>query len=161
MMKPLLKTILLLTTLLSTGAWTDESPFKISVETLMTKASSTGDASYLSMASLRCAALLNTYLTLGATYTDATNDGTVTQNLFKLGVTIAAQKMTEHGAEQKMIDMIWEKAEADLQSDSLKYWEWLKDNKETTGDYFSTAPTFQRELEQCNMLYSMGQPNSN
>jgi len=47
------------------------------------------------------------------------------------------------------------------ESDSLKYWEWLKDNKETTGDYFSTAPTFQRELEQCNMLYSMGQPNSN
>jgi hypothetical protein len=160
-MKPLLKIMLLLAALLSTGAWADKSPFKISVETLMMKASSTGDASYLSMASLRCAALLNTYLTLVATYTDATNDGTVTQNLFKLGVTIAAQKMTEHGAEQKMIDMIVEKAEADLQSDSLKYWEWLKDNKESTGDYFSSAPTFQRELEQCTMLYSMGQPNNN
>ena len=123
-MKYLPRLILLTTILISTGAWGDESPFKISVETLVAKTTNTGDVSYLGIASLRCAALMNTYLTLVELNMDIENDGTVASTHQRFGIYIQTLKMKENGAKQSYIAMIPEKANADVQRDSLKYWEW-------------------------------------
>jgi len=152
-MKYLPRLILLTTILISTGAWGDESPFKISVETLVAKTTNTGDVSYLGIASLRCAALMNTYLTLVELNMDIENDGTVASTHQRFGIYIQTLKMKENGAKQSYIAMIPEKANADVQRDSLKYWEWLKSNKESTGDYVGSSPTFQKEIEQCKAIY--------
>ena len=73
-MKRLLVITLLLTALSPSATLATESPFKMSVESLVTKSINTGDTSYLGMAAIRCAALYNTYLTLVELNMDIKND---------------------------------------------------------------------------------------
>ena len=160
-MKILLVIIALLLTALSpSAALAAESPFKMSVEALVTKSNETGDISYLGMASIRCAALMNTWLSLVELNMGVENDGVVASNYYKLGVAIETSKMKENGAKQSYIDSVPEKAMADIQAYSLKYWEWLKNNKESTGDYAGSSPEFKKEQEQCQVIYSLGQVDS-
>jgi|TARA_B110000305_G_C19229629_1_gene534594 hypothetical protein len=159
-MKRLLVIITLLTALSPSVALATESSFKMSVEALVTKSNETGDISYLGMAAIRCAALYNTYLTLVELNMDIKNDGAVAHSLYKLGVKIKAQKMQEHGAKESFIASMPEKAMEDIQKYSLVYWEWLKNNREATGDYAASSPEFIKEQEQCKIVYSFTQTNS-
>ena len=159
-MKRLLVIITLLTALSPSVALATESSFKMSVEALVTKSNETGDISYLGMAAIRCAALYNTYLTLVELNMDIKNDGAVAHSLYKLGVKIKAQKMQEHGANESYIASMPEKAMEDIQKYSLVYWEWLKNNREATGDYAASSPEFIKEQEQCKIVYSFTQTNS-
>ena len=159
-MKRLLVIITLLTALSPSVALATESSFKMSVEALVTKSNETGDISYLGMAAIRCAALYNTYLTLVELNMDIKNDGAVAHSLYKLGVKIKAQKMQEHGAKECFIASMPEKAMEDIQKYSLVYWEWLKNNREATGDYAASSPEFIKEQEQCKIVYSFTQTNS-
>ena len=159
-MKRLLVIITLLTALSPSVALATESSFKMSVEALVTKSNETGDISYLGMAAIRCAALYNTYLTLVELNMDIKNDGAVAHSLYKLGVKIKAQKMQEHGAKESFIASMPEKAMEDIQKYSLVYWEWLNNNREATGDYAASSPEFIKEQEQCKIVYSFTQTNS-
>jgi hypothetical protein len=144
----------------SLSASASESPFKMSVEALVTKSNKTGDISYLGMAAIRCAALYNTYLTLVELNMDIKNDGAVSHSLYMLGVKIKAHKMQEHGAKESFIASMPDKAMEDIQKHSLVYWEWLKNNKESTGDYAASSPEFIKEQQQCQMIYSLVQADS-
>jgi len=159
-MKRLLVIITLLTALSPSVALATESSFKMSVEALVTKSNETGDISYLGMAAIRCAGLYNTYLTLVELNMDIKNDGAVAHSLYMLGVKIKAQKMQEHGAKESFIASMPEKAMEDIQKYSLVYWEWLKNNREATGDYAASSPEFIKEQEQCKIVYSFTQTNS-
>ena len=159
-MKRLLVIITLQTALSPSVALATESSFKMSVEALVTKSNETGDISYLGMAAIRCAALYNTYLTLVELNMDIKNDGAVAHSLYMLGVKIKAQKMQEHGAKESFIASMPEKAMEDIQKYSLVYWEWLKNNREATGDYAASSPEFIKEQEQCKIVYSFTQTNS-
>ena len=155
-----MKILFLLAIFFSLSASASESPFKMSVEALVTKSNKTGDISYLGMAAIRCAALYNTYLTLVELNMDIKNDGAVSHSLYMLGVKIKAHKMQEHGAKESFIASMPDKAMKDIQKHSLVYWEWLKNNKESTGDYAASSPEFIKEQEQCQMIYSLEQANS-
>ena len=109
------------------------------------------------MAAIRCAALYNTYLTLVELNTDIKNDGAIAHSLYMLGVKIKAQKMQQHGAKESFIASIPEKAMEDIQKHSVVYWEWLKNNREATGDYAASSPEFIKEQEQCNIVHSFAQ----
>ena len=159
-MKRLLVIIALLTALSPSAALATESPFKMSVEALVTKSNETGDISYLGMASVRCAALMNTWLSLVELNMGVENDGVVASNYYKLGVAIETSKMKENGAKQSYIDSVPEKAMADIQAYSLKYWEWLKNNREATGDYAASSPEFIKEQEHCKIVYGFTQTNT-
>ena len=159
-MKRLLVITVLLTALSPSATLATESPFKMSVEALGTKSHETGDISYLGMASIRCAALMNTWLSLVELNIGVENDGVVASNYYKLGVAIETSKIKENGAKQSYIDSVPEKAMADIQAYSLKYWEWLKNNKESTGDYAASSPEFIKEQQQCQMIYSLVQADS-
>ena len=154
-MKRLLVIITLLTALSPSAALATESPFKMSVESLVTKSNETGDISYLGMAAIRCAALYNTYLTLVELNMDIKNDGVIAHSLYMVGV-----KMQEHGAKESYIASMPEKAMEDIQKHSLVYWEWLKNNREATGDYAASSPEFIKEQEQCKLVYGFTQTNS-
>ena len=155
-----LKISFLFTIVFSLSASASESPFKMSVEYLVTKSVNMEDMSYIGMASIRCAALMNTYLSLVELNMGIKNDGVVVNNYYKLGVAIETSKMKENGAKQSYIDSVPEKAMADIQAYSLKYWEWLKNNKESTGDYAASSPEFIKEQEQCQIIFSLGQVDS-
>lgn len=155
-----MKILFLLAMFFSLSASASESPFKMSVEALVTKSNKTGDISYLGMAAIRCAALYNTYLTLVELNMDIKNDGAVSHSLYMLGVKIKAHKMQEHGAKESFIASMPDKAMEDIQKHSLVYWEWLKNNKESTGDYAASSPEFVKEQEQCQMIYSLVQADS-
>jgi hypothetical protein len=159
-MKTVLGILITLGVFFSTVTLATESPFQMSVEELVIKSNETGDSSYLGMAAIRCAALYNTYLTLVELNTDIKNDGTIAQRLYVLGVKIKAQKMQEHGAKEGFIASMPEKAMEDIQKHSLVYWEWLKNNKEATGDYAASSPEFVKEQEQCNIVRSFAQTNT-
>jgi hypothetical protein len=159
-MKRLLVITLLLTALSPSATLATESSFKMSVESLVTKSINTGDTSYLGMAAIRCAALYNTYLTLVELNTDIKNDGAIAHSLYMLGVKIKAQKMQQHGAKESFIASIPEKAMEDIQKHSVVYWEWLKNNREATGDYAASSPEFIKEQEQCNIVRSFAQANT-
>ena len=155
-----MKILFLLAMFFSLSASASESPFKMSVEALVTKSNKTGDISYLGMAAIRCAALYNTYLTLVELNMDIKNDGAVSHSLYMLGVKIKAHKMQEHGAKESFIASMPDKAMEDIQKHSLVYWEWLKNNKESTGDYAASSPEFIKEQEQCQIIFSLGQVDS-
>ena len=159
-MKRLLVIIALLTALSPSAALATESPFKMSVEALVTKSNETGDISYLGIAAIRCAAMYNTYLTLVELNMDIKNDGAIAHSLYMLGVKIKAHKMQEHGAKESFIASMPEKAMEDIQKHSLVYWEWLKNNRESTGDYAGSSPEFIKEQEHCKIVYSFTQTNS-
>ena len=159
-MKRFLVIITLLTALAPSAALATESPFKMSVEALFTKSNETGDISYLGMAAIRCAAMYNTYLTLVELNMDIKNDGAIAHSLYMLGVKIKAHKMQEHGAKESFIASMPEKAMEDIQKHSLVYWEWLKNNREATGDYAASSPEFIKEQEHCKIVYSFTQTNS-
>lgn len=155
-----MKILFLLAMFFSLSASASESPFKMSIEALVTKSNKTGDISYLGMAAIRCAALYNTYLTLVELNMDIKNDGAVSHSLYMLGVKIKAHKMQEHGAKESFIASMPDKAMEDIQKHSLVYWEWLKNNKESSGDYAASSPEFIKEQEQCQMIYSLVQADS-
>tara|TARA_R110000737_G_scaffold172791_2_gene198242 strand:+ start:24 stop:503 length:480 start_codon:yes stop_codon:yes gene_type:complete len=155
-----MKILFLLAMFFSLSASASESPFKMSVEALVTKSNKTGDISYLGMAAIRCAALYNTYLTLVELNMDIKNDGAVSHSLYMLGVKIKAHKMQEHGAKESFIASMPDKAMEDIQKHSLVYWEWLKNNREATGDYAASSPEFIKEQEHCKIIYSFTQTNS-
>ena len=159
-MKRLLVIIALLTALSPSAALATEPPFKMSVEALVTKSNETGDISYLGIAAIRCAAMYNTYLTLVELNMDIKNDGAIAHSLYMLGVKIKAHKMQEHGAKESFIASMPEKAMEDIQKHSLVYWEWLKNNRESTGDYAGSSPEFIKEQEHCKIVYSFTQTNS-
>lgn len=159
-MKTVLGILITLGVFFSTVTLATESPFQMSVEELVIKSNETGDTSYIGIAAIRCAALYNTYLTLVELNMDIKNDGAVTHSLYMLGVKIKAHKMQEHGAKESFIASMPEKAMKDIQKHSLVYWEWLKNNREATGDYAASSPEFIKEQEQCKMVYSLAQTNT-
>ena len=67
------------------------------------------------------------------------------------------KKMQEHDAKENFIASMPEKAMEDIQKHSLVYWEWLKNNREATGDYAASSPEFIKEQEQCNIVRSFAQ----
>ena len=147
-----MKYLLLISLLVSGMVSADESPYGISAADLLEKANTTGDTTYLAIASYRCAALLTLFNGIIARDTAEQVDTEGPSNLLFIGIVATKIKLSERGVDRSRVDEVDQRAYEDFDKYLSTYRSWLEQNYANSGDYWGTHETIRAEITACRGL---------
>lgn len=137
--------------LTATSIFAVESPYRIAISELASKAAAQDDSTYMTLAAYRCSALLT--LANGIMERDAgiKADGDVGGDLLEMGYILTAMKAQERGAEVDLAGIV-QRAGEERDRHHTKYYDWMVTNYDTYGDYWGSDKVMAAEIASCKEL---------